>query len=294
MRIVFVGAVESSKILLETLIDMGQDIVGVVSNKDTGINADYVDLAPLCQRAGIDCLKINHINDEESVQFIKDKSPDIIYCFGFSELLDKEILAIPTKGVVGFHPSQLPKNRGRHPLIWALALGLKETASTFFYINEGVDEGAIISQKTVPIYYEDYAKDLYNRVLETAKEQVKVFTKELEAGLTKTVDQKHTESNVWRKRTKKDGLIDWRMSSESIYNLVRALSHPYVGAHFEHRGEDIKVWKVEEYNLEEIENLEPGKILQVTSDNTFLVKAGKGCIRVIESDPIEIKVGEYL
>ena len=36
-------------------------------------------------------------------------------------------------GVLGFHPSELPKNRGRHPLIWALALGLKKSASTFFY-----------------------------------------------------------------------------------------------------------------------------------------------------------------
>jgi len=41
-------------------------------------------------------------------------------------------LGIAPLGVVGFHPAALPANRGRHPLIWALFLGLKKTASTFF------------------------------------------------------------------------------------------------------------------------------------------------------------------
>ena len=59
--------------------------------------------------------------------------PDIIFCFGWSRLIKEELLKIPKKGVVGYHPAMLPKNRGRHPLIWALALGIKTTGSTFFH-----------------------------------------------------------------------------------------------------------------------------------------------------------------
>ena len=50
-------------------------------------------------------------------------------------------------GILGYHPSLLPFNRGRHPIIWALALGLKETGSTFFFMDENADTGDIVSQK---------------------------------------------------------------------------------------------------------------------------------------------------
>ena len=52
---------------------------------------------------------------------------------------------------MGYHPAELPYNRGRHPIIWALALGLKSTASTFFYMKEGADDGDIISQEIVKL-----------------------------------------------------------------------------------------------------------------------------------------------
>lgn len=78
------------------------------------------------------------INDNSSVKFIRECNPDIIYCFGWSQLIKSEILNIPKLGVIGNHPAELPKNRGRHPIIWALALGLKQTASTFFIMNEGL------------------------------------------------------------------------------------------------------------------------------------------------------------
>ena len=70
---------------------------------------------------------------------------------GWSRIIGKELLAVPPKGIVGYHPAALPANRGRHPIIWALALGLKETASTFFFMDNGADSGPIISQKSLII-----------------------------------------------------------------------------------------------------------------------------------------------
>lgn len=65
------------------------------------------------------------------MNFISSLNPDIIYCFGWSKLLSPEIFCLAPKGVIGFHPTKLPHNRGRHPIIWSLVLGLEETASTF-------------------------------------------------------------------------------------------------------------------------------------------------------------------
>ncbi|WP_313757479.1 formyltransferase family protein [Tissierella sp.] len=294
MRILLIGSVKSSEVLLQKLIDMKENIVGVVTNITPNLNSDYVDLSELCIYNNIELMKADNINDVNSIEFIRDKNPDIIYCFGFSQLLSKEIINIPKKGVIGFHPTKLPLNRGRHPLIWTMALGLKETASTFFFINEGADGGDIISQEIVPIYYEDDVMGLYNRMLKMAQKQVEKLTNEIKKGNIVRIKQDDTKANCWRKRYKEDGKIDWRMSSYNIYNLVRALTRPYVGAHFAYKSKDIKVWKVKERIIEGIDNIEPGKVLEVLNDGTFTVKTGSNCIQVLDSDAIEIEVGDYL
>ena len=76
---------------------------------------------------------------------------------------------------MGYHPASLPENRGRHPIIWALALGLKKSASTFFFMEEGADDGDILSQKEFEILYEDDAKSLYEKVTDMALNQIEDF-----------------------------------------------------------------------------------------------------------------------
>lgn len=79
---------------------------------------------------------INHLNN---ISWIKALSPDILLCFGWSSLLKEELLRIAPMGVLGYHPAELPYNKGRHPLIWAKVLGLEETASTFFFMDQTAD-----------------------------------------------------------------------------------------------------------------------------------------------------------
>ncbi|MDO4720817.1 MAG: formyltransferase family protein [Peptostreptococcaceae bacterium] len=303
MRIFFIGNVFSSKVFLETLISLKSEIVGVLSLEDTGFNSDYKDLSELCQEEGVDFCKVSSIGDPFALSFVREKQPDIIYCFGFSQLLPREILRIPRMGTVGYHPAALPNNRGRHPIIWALALGLSKTASTFFWIDEGVDTGSILSQEEVEILYEDDAASLYEKLLCKGREQVAEFTKHLSAGELKGNEAKEdkgkdkvsfSQGNVWRKRGAEDGRIDFRMSSGAIYNLVRALTRPYAGAHFRFQGRDVKVWKVEEVPIDGMENIEPGKVLAVYSKKSFLVKCHGGCVRVLDCDELELKEGEYI
>ena len=95
---------------------------------------------------------------------------------GLSKLINRELLEIPKLGVVGYHPTLLPKNRGRHPLIWALVLGLTQTGSTFFFMDEGADSGPIISQEKVKITKKDTANTLYKKIEITASKQLKIFS----------------------------------------------------------------------------------------------------------------------
>ena len=293
-KILFIGTVEFSYKALSTLIENKFEIVGILSKKESNFNSDYYDLTPLAEDNNIPIIYRTKDNKDEIISFIKSLNPDIIYCFGWSHILTKSILLIPKYGVIGFHPAELPNNRGRHPIIWALFLGLKQTASTFFIMDEGADTGDIISQEKIKII-DDNAYTLYNKIISVALKQIVTFTIELETKdvFLNKIKQDKTQGNSWRKRTKMDGKIDFRMTSNAILNLVKALSSPYLGAHLEFQGNDIKVWKVKEETFKNL-NDEPGKVLGVIG-NDIIVKTYDGSIRILDHEfKITPTKGEYL
>ncbi len=284
LKALFIGCVESSEIFLKTLLENKVDVIGVITKKKSNYNADFVDLSLICKENNIRYHYVENINEIESIEFIRELKPDIGFCLGWSQLLKAEVLDLFPKGVVGFHPAALPKNRGRHPIIWALSLGLSETASSFFVLDAGADTGQIISQVKVPVLYEDTARTLYDKIMCIAKDQLLELWDCICEGSVYAINGENQQANTWRKRNKNDGKIDWRMSSTSIYNLVRALSKPYIGAHFEYDNREYKVWKVRELADDGFENIEPGKIISVSDDGRFRVKSGKGIVEVIQFD----------
>jgi len=293
MKIVFIGTVEFSKRALEKLVDIKAEVVGVCTKEKSNFNSDFIDLTSVCKENRLPYKYIDDINSKENIEWINSLNSDIIFCFGWSSLIKKELLELPPMGIVGYHPAKLPQNRGRHPLIWALALGLEKSASTFFFMDEGADSGDILSQVEFEIDYEDDANSLYNKVTNIALKQIEDFLPKLENQSYKRIKQDHSKANYWRKRTKNDGEIDFRMSSRAIYNLVRALTKPYVGAHLIYKEKEIKIWKIEEVECN-LKNIEPGKILEV-KDNKILVKCYDNAVRILEHEFDEIpKVGDYL
>lgn len=294
MRVVFIGCVNFSFSALDKLLTLkNAEVVGIVTRKGSSYNADFCSLESLAFKAGIPCFFFNVNNQSAMAQWIRVLNPDVIYCFGWSSILKEEILSVPPLGVVGYHPAALPQNRGRHPIVWALALGLNKTASTFFFMDEGIDSGDILSQQFIDIEESDDAATLYQKLTIIALDQIANFTKQLASNKYPRISQDHTLANNWRKREKRDGQIDWRMTVASIHNLVRALTRPYVGAHYTFEGTEIKIWKTELIHLDLV-NIEPGKVLKVEGPN-IIVKCGTGAIKLVEHDfEILPKEGWYL
>tara|TARA_B100001063_G_C16715224_1_gene530323 strand:- start:313 stop:1212 length:900 start_codon:yes stop_codon:yes gene_type:complete len=293
-KILFVGTVEFSYRALSALIENKFNIVGVLTKSESNLNSDYYDLTPLAKSNNIPIFYRTKDNQDEIISFINSKKPDIIYCFGWSHIFPKNILSIPKHGVIGFHPAELPNNRGRHPIIWAIFLGLKQTASTFFVMDEGADTGDIISQEKIQIF-EDNASSLYNKIVNVALKQIVSFSLELETkgAFLDKIRQDKTEGNSWRKRTKNDGKIDFRMTTRAILNLVNALSRPYVGAHIEFKEKEVKVWEVKEEKKSKV-NHEPGKVLEIDGSD-LIVKTYDGSIRITDHEFYHLPLkGHYL
>ena len=175
MRILFIGGVQFSASALQELLAMKANIVGVCTVSNSVVNSDHFDLSPVADQFGIPTKLTPNINSQDTLTWIKDVRPDIIFCFGWSQIIKKPLLDIPPMGIIGYHPAALPYNRGRHPLIWALVLGLTETGSTFFFMDEGADSGDILDQKAVVILETDDAKILYERITQIAISQIRNF-----------------------------------------------------------------------------------------------------------------------
>lgn len=297
MRIVYIGCVESSERMLRQVFRVPEaEVVGVVTRRSSSFNADFASLEPLAEKNDIPCYIDPNNNQEEMASWIRERRPEVGYCFGWSYLLNPKVLSIPELGFVGFHPTKLPRNRGRHPIIWALALGLKKTASSFFFMDEGADSGDLLSQRDVPIHWEDDARSLYDRLMEAAEKQVSNFTPKLATREYSREPQDDEKANYWRKRSREDGEIDWRMSSASVYNLVRALARPYPGAHCTVGGHEIKIWSADVVDDEfgNVGHLEPGKVLASGTDRVA-VKCGEGVVEIQEHEFDKLPdEGDYL
>ena len=282
-KILFIGTVEFSYYALKKILENKFEICGVITKEKSKFNSDFKDLTPLCYKHDIPFYFDKKDASTTKEEFINSVKPDVIYCFGWSYLLPERILSIPKHGVVGFHPAKLPYNRGRHPIIWALILGLNQTGSSFFIMDEGADTGDIISQELIDIKFEDDAASLYEKIKIIALEQIVEFTKSLhnKGSFTIIATQNADDGNSWRKRKIEDGLIDFRMSSMALYNLIRGLTKPYPGAHLIHNGLEIKVWKssISDENYEQ--NIEPGKVLDLKGSEV-VVKTYDGAI-ILES-----------
>ncbi|MFA5093793.1 MAG: methionyl-tRNA formyltransferase [Candidatus Omnitrophota bacterium] len=294
-RYVFIGSVEFSASCLKAMLEEGVNIVEIMCpvKLSAAHNNDYNDLAVPAVRYG---KKVHYFrNVSEEANHIKAAKPDVIFVIGFSQIVPESILRIPAIGCIGSHPALLPQNRGRHPLVWALANGLKKSGMTLFWLDRGVDSGDIWQQEAFNIKDNDCARSLYKRAEKIAARLLTRGVKEIERGVIRRKRQDHSRANYWRKRMEEDGRIDWRMSSKRICDLIRALSEPYPGAHCIYRGEQIKIWKAAILsNTDKYDNLEPGKVLSIAGREVS-IKTGDGAVKIIRHTfkPLP-KEGSYL
>lgn len=285
MKIVYIGCVEFSKLALLKLIDLNAEIVGIVTKEDSTFNADFCDISEIANLYSIPFKKVRDINHPNNISWIKKLSPDILFCFGWSSLLKNDLLNIAPMGVVGYHPADLPNNKGRHPLIWAKVLGLEETASTFFFMDSTVDGGDILDKVKFSIAFEENATELYKKMTNIAILQIESFLPMLISGTYTRKPQKKYLGNEWRKRGKQDGSMDFRMTTRDLCNLVRALAKPYAGAHCKYEGIEAKVWQVEPGRFT-FRNIEPGKVLSING-KVIEVKTADASIFLVDHE-IEI------
>lgn len=277
MRVALVSCVESGRRALETLIGLRADIRAIVTLQDDLVAhaSGGVRFDPLAEAYGIPCLKIRNINETGSVEFLRQLRPDLIFVIGWSQLLSREVLAIPPGGVIGFHPTLLPEGRGRAPIPWTLIHGLQRSGATLFYLDEGVDSGDIIGQREFDIGIEDTAGTVYEKAVAVLVALLRTYFPLLMQGRASRTPQDHHRATYWSQRRPEDGWIQWKRPRLDVYNWVRGLTHPYPGAFTSFAGRKLTIWSA---NLgPSVDGCQrPGSVTGLIAGKGLLVATGDG------------------
>lgn len=283
-KYIFIGSLKFSALCLDALLKAGVNIISILClNKEAALfNSDYCDFKDVANKFKRKIYYFKNIAYE--ADYIRSLEPDFIFVLGFSQLIPEDILSIPAIGTVGCHAALLPYNRGRHPIIWAIANGLKKSGVTLFWMNKEIDAGDILDQQEFLISEKDDAGSVYRKVTALVIKMLKKNIPLLEKGVAGRIKQDHSKANYWRRRSQEDGRIDWRMSSQRIYDLIRALSFPYLGAHFVYKGKKHLVWSARICGgAVRFLNLEPGRVISIKGLK-ITIKTGDGAIEIIKHE----------
>ena len=231
-RVIFVGAVHEAVPALGVLIDSEAEIVEVVTlpAARAASTSGFVDLEPLTRAHGIAVRRCADINSAESVRHVRELRPDLMVVTGWTRLLSTELLGVPSRGVVGFHASLLPRYRGRAPVNWAILRGATVTGNTMLYLDAGTDTGDIIDQQPVPITLDDTCATVYAKVGEAGAEMLRRHLRALLDGTAPRRPQGPADGPPLPKRTPGMGITDWNRPARAVHDWIRALTWPYPGA----------------------------------------------------------------
>ena len=229
---------------LDALITRGENVIGVLTHEDDPKEQIWFrSVATLARSHGIPVYTPESVNTSLWTTRIREIAPDIIFSFYYRNLISEEILAVPRLGAFNMHGSLLPKYRGRVPINWAILHGEKETGVTLHHMVKRADAGDIVDQEAVPIGPEDTAFDVFKKVTLAARKVLERSIDAIKDGTAPRTKQNDSQATTFGGRKPEDGRIDWTESSERIYNLIRAVTHPYPGAFTEANGRRLFIWQ---------------------------------------------------
>lgn len=250
MRTVFFGATDLGYQCCESLLEMGENIVGIftiqqnftISNSKNPVNnVLYRDFGKLGERYNIPVVLING-NLKSYYNQLEEMKPDFLLIIGWYYMIPDAFMLLAKNGAAAIHGSLLPKYRGNAPLVWAIINGEKETGISFFYISKGVDEGDIIAQQKIIIEDNDTIKQVLEKTNVASINILKKYMPLISKGIAPRCPQPKGEYEVFAKRTPDDGLIDWSWDITKIKNFIRAQTKPYPGAFTIINGKKIIIW----------------------------------------------------
>ena len=167
-------------------------------------------------------------------------APDLIIVAAYGQILPRSILEMPKFGCLNIHASLLPAWRGASPIQAAIANGDERTGVTIMLMDEGMDTGAILAQREVPIRSGTTAMELSDQLAHLgARTLIEILPAYLRGTLA-AIPQDDSKKSFAPKLTKQDSLLDFRLPSQTLLNQIHAYQ-PWPGAVYQWGGKRLKI-----------------------------------------------------
>jgi methionyl-tRNA formyltransferase len=278
MRVVLIGAVDSTRIALRLLSAAAGCTLAAVVTLPPNLadrHSDFTDLTEDAEAAGAKLIHAANANAPEVLAQIRDARPDLLFVIGWSQLCGPALLTVAPQGAIGYHPAPLPHLRGRAVIPWTILLDQPITAGSLFWIDGGVDSGPILAQHFFHVASDETAASLYARHMEVLEAMLGEAVPALVAGNAQRVVQDERYASWTAKRTQEDGRIAWDRPAQEVARLIRAVGKPYPGAFTVIRGERLVIWRAEPWPEAHRYAAAPGQVIAL-HDDCFVVRCGDG------------------
>ena len=266
LKIIFMGTPEFAVPILKTIHDSKHRILTVYTQspkkKNRGLKKIFSPVQIFSEKNSLNIRSPEKINSEEELDYLKKSNPDVIVVVAYGKILPKKILSIQNIHFINIHASLLPKWRGAAPIQRCLEAGEKETGTTAMLMEPGLDSGPILLQKKLKILKEDDASSIHKKLSNLTAKCLLSATKKYCLGEIKPIKQNISKATYAKKLEKKEGLIDWKLSSSQIYNKLKGFS-PFPGLFTILNDEKLKIINGNPLNLEHSQK--PGTIIETES-----------------------------
>jgi methionyl-tRNA formyltransferase len=310
MRIVFIGTGEIGVPTLQALLKSEHEVVGVVTQPDKPFGraqlvepppikkalvsgAPDASPAPTGRALPMAVLQPARIKDRQAIEEIRALQPDVIVVVAYGQILPGDVLEIPKIACLNLHASLLPRWRGAAPIQAAIAAGDRETGMTMLYMDEELDTGDILLQRTIDILPADTGGSLHDRLAKIAPEALLESLELLAKGSAPRIPQDDGLATYAPKLKREDGKIDWTGSADAIERKIRAFD-PWPGAFMTistNGTHNLKIFFATVAGLRGA----PGEILK--RENELIVAAGKDALSLREvqlEGKRRMSAGEFL
>lgn len=141
----------------------------------------------------------------------------------FGIIINKPVIEYFPLGIINSHFSQLPLLRGADPITFSILSGQTTTGVSLMLINQGMDTGMILAQKSLKIAKSDNSTTLTEKLIELSDNLLKKHLPLYAAGELSPRHQSHPKKATYtRKIVKKDGEINWNKPAEFLEREIRA------------------------------------------------------------------------
>jgi methionyl-tRNA formyltransferase len=247
LRIIFMGTPDFAVASLKSLVEHKSNVIAVITapDKPAGRGQKLV-ASPVkiyAEQQNIPVLQPEKLKNPEFLEALKNLNADLQVVVAF-RMLPEVVWSMPRLGTFNLHGSLLPQYRGAAPINWAVINGETETGVTTFFIEKEIDTGKIIFKDTEPIFPDDDAGSVHDRLMENGANLVVKTVQAIENGdYPQEPQQEPEECKSAPKIFRETCEINWNQPASKIRDFVRGLS-PYPAAWTRLNGLSCKIFKI--------------------------------------------------